>query len=317
MKFWALTTGFMGRISRKKNNLFFNLRPILQNGILCMLVASLFFAIMGALIKFAITTVSVSEAVFFRSIISVALLIFLMMKRGDSFRGNRPMLLVWRGFSGFVALNLNFYAVSKIPLGDASILNQTSPLFVTFFSILFLKETLSREVLFLSVLSLVGVAFIVKPNFSFLNLPAMAGLASGIMAAFAYIAIRELHATDSFLTMALYFSAISTLLSFPPLLFHFTFPPLPIFLALVGAGIAGTIAQLLMTYAYKNEAASVVSPFSYAGVIFSFLFGMCFFGEIPDGYTALGALIVVASCAWLTRVRNRRPLGTPPFDPEI
>ncbi|MFO1519208.1 MAG: DMT family transporter [bacterium] len=280
------------------------LKQILQNGILCMLASSLFFAMMGALVKYSLEEIPLFEVVFFRSVLSASLLGYFIWRRKGSFFGNRPLLLLGRGLAGFFAIITNFYAVANIPLGDAAILNQTSPLFVAFFSVLFLGEKLPAKIFLLSLFSLAGVALVVKPSFSYLNLAALSGLVSGVMAAFAYVAIRELHATDSFLTMAFYFTGVTSILSAPFALREFVAPRIPVLLALIGVGITGTMGQMLMTYAYKNEKASLVSPFSYTAVIISFLFGVVFFSEIPDRYSVLGSLAVIASCVALLRIRK-------------
>src|SRR5262245_22013081 len=283
-----------------------SVKRLLENGIFCMLAASLFFATMGTLAKFSLREVPLIEVVFFRSMVSATILGIILLFQMGSFLGNRPWLLLGRGLVGFAALMTNFYSVSKIPLGDAAILNSTSPVFVVFLSALLLGEEISFKVIFLSLFSLLGVGFIVKPSLFYFNLPALAGLISGFLAALAYVAIRQLHATDSFVTMAFYFTGISALFSAPHTLSHFVFPRSVIWASLLGVGLTGTFGQLLMTYAYKHEEASVVSPFSYTAVIFSFLFGMLFFGELPDRYTLLGSAIVIASCFALSRIRNRR-----------
>jgi drug/metabolite transporter (DMT)-like permease len=284
------------------------LKQILQNGILCMLLSSFFFGMMGALVKFSLQEIHLMEVVFFRSIVSALILgVILYFQRG-SFLGNRPLLLLGRGLAGFGAIITNFYAVSKIPLGEAAILNQTSPIFVVFLSAFLLDEKISRRVFFLSLLSFIGVGFIVKPSFSTFDLAALSGLLSGFLASLAYVAIRELHATDSFLTMAFYFTGITSLLSAPYTLTHFAVPRLPVFLSLLGVGLTGTFGQLLMTYSYKNEEASIVSPFSYVAVIFSFILGMLFFGEMPDWYSVLGSAIVISCCLVLSQIRNVRYL---------
>jgi drug/metabolite transporter (DMT)-like permease len=271
-----------------------------------MLSSSLFFAMMGALVKFSLKEIPLFEVVFFRSIISAGILGLMISMRKSSFIGNRPWLLLGRGLAGFVAILTNFYSVSKIPLGDASILNQTSPIFVAFFSVLFLGENLPPRVLFLSLLSLLGVGLIVKPSFSYMNLAALSGLASGVMAALAYVAIRELHASDSFLTMAFYFTGVTSFLSAPFAIHSFVWPRATVAWSLVGVGLTGTFGQLLMTYAYKNEKASIVAPFSYVAVLFSFLFGVIYFGEVPDRYSLTGSAVVILSCIILSQLRNMK-----------
>lgn len=281
-----------------------NILRSFENGVLCMILACLLFAVMGASVKIALREVPIYQAVFFRSIISAFIIGGLILFTRSSFIGNNPLLLSGRGLAGFIALNLNFYTIAKISLGDATILNQTSPLFVALFSALFLGERLSKKGMLLSLVSFVGVALIVKPSFSHYNHAALAGLLGGMVAALAYISISRLHGSDSSLTMAFYFTAISSILSAPFMLHRAVLPSPRAWFCLILAGLTGTFAQLLLTYAYKNEPASRVAPFSYVAVIFSFGFGIALFGEIPDLYSVLGSGIVIASCIVLMRLRQ-------------
>ena len=269
-----------------------------------MVLACFLFAIMGASVKFALKEVPIYQAVFFRSSISAIIIGSFIFFRKKSFFGNNPLLLTGRGLAGFVALNLNFYAISKISLGDATILNQTSPLFVALFSALFLGEKLSKKVLCLSFLSFCGVALIIKPTFAHFHYASIAGLLGGMVASLAYIAISQLHESDSSFTMAFYFTAISTVLSAPFMIYKSVFPHPFVIICLIITGITGTFAQLLLTYAYKNEDASWVAPFSYVAVIFSFIFGMLLFNEIPDFYSIAGSALVIICCILLMQVRR-------------
>lgn len=276
------------------------------NGIFIMTLSCFFFGVMGVCAKYAMREADLFEAVFFRvAVCGLMIGSFIKLKK-KSFLGKKPLLLATRGITGFIALNLIFYATAHIPLGDASMLSQTSPIFVVLFSVIFLKEKITRKGLILSLISLIGVAFIVKPSLAYHNLPALAGLGGGLMAAFAYISIRQLHATDSSFTMVFYFSALGTLFSFPLALSHFKLHSLPTMMALIGAGIAGTFGQLCMTYAYKLEEASVVSPISYLNVVFAFLFGILFFREIPDFYSVIGSVIVIGCCIGISKLRNSK-----------
>lgn len=280
------------------------IRRSFENAVFCMIVACLLFSIMGAAVKVALQSVPVYEAVFFRSIISVVLVGSLIFVRKDSFIGNRPLLLLGRGFAGFVALNLNFYAISKISLGDAAILNQTSPLFVALFSALFLGEKLSKTLIALSLISFGGVALIIKPTFAHFNYAYLVGLFGGIVAAIAYLTISHLHETDSSFTMAFYFTGISSLFTTPLMIHKAIFPQHTVLICLLIAGFTGAFAQLFITQAYKNEHASWVSPFSYSSVLFSFILGMIYFQEVPDWYSVLGSLIVMISCILLILTRH-------------
>ncbi len=277
-----------------------------------MIAASLGFSIMGSMVKWVAPRIPFMEAVFFRAIISVVCIAPLMVRNKHSFIGNKPFLLVIRGLSGFIALSLNFYATYKITLADASILNQTSTLFVAFFSLFLLKEKVPMQLIIYIVCSLVGATLIVKPAANLANIPGLMGLASGFFASIAYISIRKLHETDSFFTMVFHFSFISAVGSFLFMIKDFVSPTPLEWFALIILGLAGTAAQLLMTAAYKYAEASIVSPYLFFTVIFSALWGGFFWKELPDHWSLLGAVLIIACGVAIMRLQkqNRKTVVT-------
>lgn len=277
-----------------------------------MIAASLFFSLMGAIVKQVSEKIPAMEAVFFRAVVSLAILTPWMIRKRIPLAGtNRPILLL-RSLSGFTALALSFYVISKIKLADAAILNHTSVLFVALVSVIFLREKVSAALAFYTLAALVGAAFIVKPGFDVMNVPGLMGLASGFFAAIAYLSISNLHKTDSFFTMVFYFSLVSSIGSFALFGNDFVLPHGPQWAALIGLGVVGTIAQLLMTSAYKHTEASVVSPFSFASVLFSATWGLFFWQEIPDLWSIFGGIVIIASGVGIIRLRRKkggRPIG--------
>ncbi|MFO1464536.1 MAG: DMT family transporter [bacterium] len=282
-----------------------SLRNLLQHGPVAMVASGLFFAVMGAMVKSLGREIPLFQVTFFRAAVSASLLGTVMWRRGMSLRGKNQRLLLIRALSGFTAMALNFYALARINLGDAAILNQSSPVFVMAFSWFFLGEKFYRSLLWLTLLSFLGITLILRPTGQVFNLAGLAGLGGALFAAGAYVAIRQLHQTDSFWTMAFYFMVVAALLSLPPMLVTWRTPTARQWTMLIGSGVFGTLGQLLMTLAYKNEEASWVAPFSYAGVLFSFTLGVVFFGERPDALTLLGAVLAIGGGVSLVALKNR------------
>jgi drug/metabolite transporter (DMT)-like permease len=271
------------------------IKQFLGHGPMAMISAGLFFAGMSAMVKAVSLHIPIFQVTFFRASVSAVIIGVAMVLRGITVKGENQKLLVIRALSGFIAMSLNFYALSKINLGDASLLNQSSPVFVMLFSWIFLGEKFYRSLLGLTLLTFVGITLVLRPTGNVFNLGGGAGLMSAIFAAAAYVSIRRLHQTDSFWTMAFYFMATSAVLSLPPMLLTWKNPSAREWLMLICCGIFGTLGQLLMTYAYKHEEASWVAPFAYAGVLFSFVLGVIFFSEVPDLYTLVGGILTIAS----------------------
>ena len=282
-----------------------------------MILAGLFFSGMASLVKLiGQSHFSVFQIIFFRAGVAALIIAAMTRNRGIPLLGENHGMLLIRSVSGCIAMTLNFYAISKINLGDAAVLNQSSPFFVMIFSWLFLGEKFYYSLLLLTVVSFIGITFVLHPSGQLMNPAALAGLGSAIFAAMAYVAIRHLHKTDSFWTMAFYFMATAAVLSFFPMLYTWKNPNFFEVIILCLTGLLGTFGQLLMTYAYKHEAASWVAPFSYLGVLFSFIFGILFFDEIPTLWTILGGVLAVGSGILIVRFKNKvsvpLPSGLPP-----
>lgn len=271
-----------------------------------MIVASLLFSFMGALVKYTTTRLPATEAAFFRAFSSLLIITPWMIWRKIPLIGKNLFLLFVRGGAGFIALCLSFYVTSKIELGTASVLNQSSTLFVAIFSAFLLKEKVTTPLIVYIVCALIGAALIVKPSLEVINVPALLGLVSGFSAAIVYVSIKQLHKTDSFFTIVFSFSFVSSAASIA--LFHRAFiSPTPTeWTALIGLGLFGTMAQLLMTYSYKYTEASIVSPYSFSGILFSILWGVLFWREIPDIWSILGGLLIVACGIGIMKLKKEK-----------
>lgn len=277
-----------------------------HQGIFFMVLASLFFSIMGGMVKYATETVPFMEAVFFRSAVMVILLSPWMLIKKISFLGRNKLLMFVRVIAGFSSLCLSFYVVTQINLADASILNRTSVPFVALLSILFLRERVTIPLMIYIICSLIGAALIVKPQFDIVNVPGLLGLLSGFLAAIAYISVKTLRKTESFFTIVFDFALFGTMTSFVLSYQHFILPPLSVFAALICVGLFGTIAQLLMTYSFKYSDASIVTPFTFTTVIFSATWGGIFWGELPDQWSIFGAFLIIACGVGIMNLKQFR-----------
>ena len=136
----------------------------LDRGVLYMLLASFFFAVMGAFAKLSSDSMSSLEVVFFRNVFGVALVGYAVLKKPMQHEGGKPFLLFFRGFMGFVALLAFFYNIAHIPLGDAMTFSKTSPIFTALFAWLFLQEKLPKTAWMAVFIGFAGIVFIAKPS---------------------------------------------------------------------------------------------------------------------------------------------------------
>ena len=110
------------------------------------------------------------------------------------------------------------------------------------------------------------------------------------------VSIRRISDTEPAQRIVLYFMIMATVISAIPMLWAWQTPDLPTLALLVGAGVTATVGQLNLTRAYAWAPAALVGPFTYVSVVFSALLAWWIWDENLDGWSALGILLVVATC---------------------
>ncbi|MCQ2395263.1 MAG: DMT family transporter [Kiritimatiellae bacterium] len=281
-------------------------------GILCLVASAFGFALMGMFVRLTDnygTAVSAFQKSFFRNAVALFIAGGLFFQHrhqpisyGVGSLTRRATVLVLRAVFGTAGIFANFYALGKIDLGDAMMLNKLAPFFTVLFSWLFIKERITlRQALCLGG-ALVGAALVAKPGFGARPmLPVLCGLSSGVCAGAAYACVREL----GLLKMdgrfiVLFFSGFSCLASAPFLLFAYQPMTAAQFLILGGAGAGAAIGQFGITAAYRFAEPRRIAVFDYTNILFSALLGFLVFGQVPDIFSWCGFALII-TMAFLMR----------------
>ena len=261
-----------------------------------MIFSALGFAFMGAMVKFS-GDVGLPAKVFFRNLVTLGITSVIALRMRENPLGSTsnwgPLLL--RSLAGLAGVFLYFLALGKLNLADASLLNKTSPFFVTLFAVVLLKEKLSRSLAPALILAFVGALLIIKPRFELSSLPAVAGFASGMFAGLAYTLVRSLKGKESPNRIIFTFSLVSTLATVPLLFSALPNPTTGQWLALAATGVLGAAGQFGLTFAYHHAPAARISIFTYLHVLFSLGMGYLFWNEKPDLASILGGLLIIAA----------------------
>lgn len=276
-----------------------------------MVLAQICFAAAWAIIKWIGKDIPLFEVVFFRAFLSLFILVPIMIKRGSEFKGSRYDLLILRGVLGFVGMTATFYALTKMHLGDATVLFNTFPLFIALFAPLLIKEKFIRSHFLFIILAFVGVSLIIKPSYTIFNSASFIGLMAGVITGFTMITVRKLTETDGSFTITFYFTTIVALGAAPFMAAEFVLPSISTFLLMTCIAVAVTAGQLLNVKAYSYDHASVISPFGYASVLCSYILGIVIWNEIPDLLSILGGILVVIAGVAITMSRGRFKQGLP------
>jgi len=271
---------------------------VFHQGVLWMLIATFFFALMGTFVKLGGESFTPTELVFYRSSISLIFIIAIMRWNNVSYSSNYIKLHLTRSSIGFISLLFFFYAINHLPLSTAISLNYTSPLFLGLLMPLILKRRVKKWLFLAVTIGFLGVFFILKPTFENQDYFAgLIGLISGLGAAMAYLFVTQLgQLKEPVLRTIFYFTLISTICSGFMMLFgeiHNT--QFEHALILLGLGVSATVAQIAITKAYHVGNTLGNAGLSYLTIIFATIIGVVWFDEFIDSQTALGILLIIIS----------------------
>ena len=265
-----------------------------QKGILCILISAFSFALMNLFVQLA-GDINPIQKSFVRNLIAFIFAAAILLKGHDfSYQKRNLKYLFLRSALGTVGILCNYYALGHMLLSDASMLGKLSPFVVLICSYIFLKEKINGFQVFSIVIAFIGSLFIIRPGFSLTEMfPALMGLAGAIAAGGAYTTVRYLGLRgERGPFIVFFFSAFSCVAVLPYILLNFepmTFYQLGM---LMLAGLAASGGQFGVTYASKFAPAKEISVYDYTMVIFAAILGFFAFGQIPDGLSLIGYVII-------------------------
>jgi drug/metabolite transporter (DMT)-like permease len=292
----------------------------LAKAILLKLVSALLFAAMSALVRYLGDVVPVGQVVFFRSAFAVLPVVVIYFFRGElamAMWTSRPFGHAGRGLISVVGMFLNFAALARLPLVDATAISFASPLITVGFAALILKERVRVYRWSAVGIGFVGVIVMLLPHFDVMHFSdaastagavgALCATASAFTNAGAVIQTRRLTASETTSSIVLYFSVICAIAGLATLPFGWHAPTNSEFAALIALGVFGGLAHIFLTESYRYASASVVAPFDYTSMLWAFVLGYAVFGEVPTALVFIGAAIVAG--AGLFVIFRERQLG--------
>ncbi|EAJ7579312.1 DMT family transporter [Campylobacter upsaliensis] len=302
------------------------LRVIKRNlGVYFMILACLDFALMSACAKILSEELSSIEIMFFRNVIGVVFMLYMLRKLRTHKEGGKLWLLIFRGVVGTLSLYLFFYNVSNITLGGAFAFQKTSPIFITLIAFVIFKENIGLKGWLGIFIAFLGVLFIAQPfsdealhsGFDLKN--SLLGVLSGFLAALALTSVRELRSYYATEQIAFSFILIGTLMPLISMfvgefyinekldfiIAPFIMPSFKAWIFILAMGILGTIYQMHITKSYGiAKQAGVVAGVSYLDVVFSIIVGVILGDALPSAMVFLGIVGIVVG--GLILMRNKK-----------
>lgn len=265
-----------------------------SRGILLMMAAIALFTLMDALAKDLVARYPAPQIVWARFAgMLLLVLLYLRSRVPPLLRTRHPGWHAARAVTQLGATASFFVALGHIGLAEATALADINPVLITMGAAIFLGERLGPRRIFGVLAAMAGALIILRPGFGVFTPWALLPLFGACCYAANALITRWIGPQESLWTAMLYASLIGTALAalaLPAVWTPIAAADLPRFAAV---GVLGMAAQLCIIRSFTLAEASVVAPFSYLGIIMATGWGYLFFGEVPDGPTILGALVIV------------------------
>ncbi len=281
-----------------------------KKGLIYALLSALLFSTMNVFVKLLGTSIPAGEIAFARGLFGTVAVLIIMYMKGIHFSKEDRGLLVMRGLYGGFGMVCNFIALVHLKLSDATILFQTTGIFVFIFSALFLKESLPKGAGKWLALIFAAVMIMVNPftyeSFSWYALVAILGAA---LAAAAYTTIRTIskrgkHSNFEIMAYFMITSMFAGLVATD----EFVMPQGSDWFIIVIIGGISVVAQFFLTGAFVTTNAVVAQFLQYVGVFISSFYGFLFFGESLALVTVIAGIVMFISSVMLSRLKEQQGL---------
>jgi drug/metabolite transporter (DMT)-like permease len=270
-------------------------RPL--RGIVLMIAALVFFSCSDAASKLMTGALPAVEVAWLRFCVFTVLMLGAAALTGRlrSLRSRRPSLQALRALGVLGSAIFFIMGLGFLPMAEATAIAFVSPVIVTALSIPILGEVVGWRRWSAVAVGLLGVLIVVRPGAGAFDTAAIFPILSAASWAVALVVTRKMSGSDGPLVSLTYAAVVGVLVTSAIVPFEWVTPGWrEIGLGLV-TGVASTIAQWLVVLAFQQARASVLAPFSYSQLIWSGLLGYLIFGSVPDGWTLVGAGVIIAS----------------------
>ncbi|MDR1365040.1 MAG: DMT family transporter [Holosporales bacterium] len=252
------------------------------------------------------------EVAFFRFLFSLIVALIPMLCAGRNlFKSNIHAQHALRGVLGAVALGLCCVSVSLMPLAENTTILFSEALFMLPLSAILLGEKIRPYSIAATIIGFVGLLIMCRPRAGNINAIAIVPILAALLFAIMNIMIKKMiNVKEHTLTMLFYFGLYATILSGIFVPFYWTAPNTRELFLIMLLGIGANVIQLFIFLAYRSTTTSVISPVRYVELPFAVLFGLLFFGQIPETASVIGATLIIVGSTLASRIAKSGAGGT-------
>lgn len=264
------------------------------------LAAAFLFNLETMLVK-AIEGVPLATMVLARAIGQCAWILPALLRDPTLPRTRALPMQIFRGALSAASWYTYYISFTGLALATATVLSFTSVLFVTALAAPVLRERVGWRRWTATLVGFAGVVAIVRPGSMEIGWPVIGALFSALMGAVIVLTTKTLARTERTSTIMFWIGVVSLAVSLPVAAPGLSWPGWTNLLLMALAGLCGPWAMHLWINALRMADASVIAPLSYVRLLFAAGFGLVLFGEMPDWWLGLGAVLIVGSALYITR----------------
>ena len=281
-----------------------------------MLTSAFSFSLMTMFVKLGAKRLPWQELVVARAAVTLVLsYAWLRWLKIPAFGVHRGLLIV-RGTFGFLGLSSVYYAVTHLPLAEATVIQYMYPPLTATLASVFLREPFERSVWVSMLLGLAGLLLIAQPSALFGGMAApldlgglIAALLGAVFSACAYVTVRTLGQGEHPLVIVFYFPLVAFPASIATMGSHGVWPEGIEWCWLLLLGLSTQIGQVAVTRGFASGAAGRMAAYSYVQVVFAGIWGVLLFDERPTPLSLLGASLIIGSALLNVLAKAKPRLG--------
>ncbi len=268
-------------------------------GVAIMCGAMAAFVLNDTAVKAATATVPLFEVIALRGVLSVAGLMLIGWRaRSLQWRlSRRDAWLVILRMAAEVAASLLFLvALVQMPLANLSAIMQFLPLAVTLAAAVVFRQHIGWRRMTAILIGLAGVMLIIRPGPDGFDIWALMGLASVGFVVVRDLASSRISPAVSSVTVSVWSAVAVMVVGFVGAAYDGWQPIAARDMGLIGfAAFFLVIGYICAVGSMRIGDIAVVAPFRYTALLWAILLGWILFDTLPDGWTLVGAALVVAT----------------------
>ncbi len=283
-----------------------------QRGMALMFVATIGLAAGQGMVRQVSAEIHTFEIVFLTTVTGLPVIAPWFVRHGlELFRTTRLGLHLVRTLMVVFGMTAWVHALAITPLATASALSFSAPIFATVLAVVVLGERVGGARWFAVFLGVAGMLVILRPGLIAVEFGPFLAVAAALSRGVVMIVIKMLSRTDSSVTILAYVMVLFVPLTLVQALLVWRWPSPEAWMWLVGIGVIGTGAMLMLTQAIKEAETSIIMPLFFFQLVWMSVIGFAVFGEIPSVFAWIGGAMIIASGTFIAYRETRAKRAAP------